>query len=73
MSRGVSERATAWEVWLTFHTSSGSERPMGYEHQCGTLGKIEQCDLGSIYCPGCRFEISHPEIECEPLYRGPER
>lgn len=67
MSRGVEGRSVAWQVWLHFHTDEHMGQPVAFEHQCGSLGGLGN-DLANVMCPGCRFELSHPESECTPLY-----
>lgn len=70
MSRGAEGRDVAWQVWLHLHTDPVLGEPVAYEHQCGSLGHVGPSgDYSEIVCPGCRFELSHPERECSPLYK----
>lgn len=71
MSRGHGERLGAWQAWLHLLSING-QAPIAYEHQCGSLGKLSDGELGDTVCPGCHFEIARPEIECEPLYGPPK-
>lgn len=73
MSRGPGERRTAWQVWVHFYTRQHGVKPTAYDHHCGSIGNLttdgDYQDFADIMCPGCRFEIAHPEQECTPLFR----
>lgn len=68
MSRGYSERHTAWEVWTELNKREG-HTPTAYVHGCGAAGDLLHVDLGNVVCPGCGFELGRPESDCVPLYR----
>jgi hypothetical protein len=67
VSRSLDEKLDAWRAWADLGDGTVAH---AFRHQCGALTGLDLPIDDTPACSGCRFEVAHPERECEPLVRA---